>query len=145
MGSSFGGFTWKVPLAPFPVIRSSCPRSTALTRADLSTSGLETIAATFRPQHAAQRGRSSQLPALDLEVGKVLLQVLPDEVVRGLLGLTEPSDDERKSVSQRLHLLTSFLEATREVPEHVTSSPPRQQAALQRLEHGGSSPNTKRR
>lgn len=38
----WGGLTWKVPLAPFPVMRSSCPRSTALTRAVLSTSGLDT-------------------------------------------------------------------------------------------------------
>lgn len=50
------------------------------------------------------------LPALNVEVGKVLLQVLLDEVIRGLFGLTEPSDDEGKGVSQRLHLLSSFLE-----------------------------------
>lgn len=30
-----------MPLAPFPVIRSSCPRSTALTKAVRSTSGLD--------------------------------------------------------------------------------------------------------
>lgn len=39
----------------------------------------------------------------------MLLQVLLDQVVGGLFGLTEPSDDERKSVSQRLLLLSSFL------------------------------------
>lgn len=40
----------------------------------------------------------------------MLLQVLPDQVVGGLFGLTEPGDDEGEGVSQRLHLLSSFLE-----------------------------------
>lgn len=39
----------------------------------------------------------------------MLLQVFLDQIVGSLFGLTEPSDDERKSVSQRLLLLRRFL------------------------------------
>lgn len=49
------------------------------------------------------------LLVLDVEGGEVLLQVLLDQIVGGLFGLTEPSDDERKRISQRLRLLSSFL------------------------------------
>lgn len=48
---------------------------------------------------------------LDFEAGEVLLQVLLDPIEGGLFGLTEPGDDERKSVSQRLSPLTAFLHA----------------------------------
>lgn len=45
----------------------------------------------------------------------MLLQVLLDPIEGGLFGLTEPGDDERKSVSQRLSPLTAFLQSTRDV------------------------------
>lgn len=53
--------------------------------------------------------RWGAVPVLDVEAWEVLLQVFLDQIVRGLFGLTEPSDDERKSVSQRLRLLSCFL------------------------------------
>lgn len=49
--------------------------------------------------------------SLDDEAGEVLLQVLLDQIVGGRFGLTEPGDDERKSVSQRLSPLSAFLHA----------------------------------
>lgn len=45
-------------------------------------------------------------PFLQVEAGEVLLQVLLDHIVGGLLGLTEPGDDQRKGVSQSLRLLS---------------------------------------
>lgn len=49
------------------------------------------------------------VPVFYVEAGEVLLKVFLDQVVGRLFGLTEPSDDEWKSVSQRLRLLSSFL------------------------------------
>lgn len=40
----------------------------------------------------------------------MLLQVFLDHVVGGFFGLTEPSDDEGKSVSQSLHVHGCFLQ-----------------------------------
>lgn len=42
----------------------------------------------------------------------MLLQVLLDQVVGRLFGLAELRDDERKSVSQTLQLIGSFLQTT---------------------------------
>lgn len=50
----------------------------------------------------------------------MLLQVFLDQVVGGLFGLTEPSDDERQSVSQRLLFLSGALK-TAESVETITT------------------------
>lgn len=42
---------------------------------------------------------SDPLLVLDVEAGEVLLQVLLDQTVGGLFGLTEPGDNERKGIS----------------------------------------------
>lgn len=52
---------------------------------------------------------NSAIPVFNVEAGEVLLQVLLDQIVGRLFGLAEPSDDERKGVSQRLLLLSAFL------------------------------------
>lgn len=45
-------------------------------------------------------------PFLYVEGGEVLRQVLLDHIVGGLLGLTEPGDDQRKSLNEGLGFLS---------------------------------------
>lgn len=51
----------------------------------------------------------------------MLLQVLLDQVVGGLFGLTEPSDDEGKSIAQRLSPLSRFLKHRPHTERTVTT------------------------
>lgn len=53
----------------------------------------------------------------------MLLQVLLDQVVGGLFGLTEPSDDEGKSISQRLRLQSRFLKHHPYTDRTITTKP----------------------
>lgn len=52
---------------------------------------------------------ASYSPLLYVERGEVLRQVLLDHIVRGLLGLTEPGDDQRKRLTQSLGPLPGIL------------------------------------
>lgn len=110
--------TWKVPEAPFPVICSKYPFSTDLCRQFLSTSGLRDTQTNLNMSDLmhtwhAQRHRwrtgffkvntfcCEGLPALYVELGKMLLQVFLNKNVRSLFGLAEASHDQWQSLAQR--------------------------------------------